>query len=127
MTVMAEQDGLVKVVLAVRDGLTHIVEELNHVLEEMAPGEVGVPNIDLGELDQAGWATYQTKTPAEPGKAAWIKNPVHFTDFKAPPVVLELVKALKRSPKERLQLGDVEYFFSGEGKFISRRPKKVEK
>ena len=87
----------------------------------------GIPKIDLGELDAAPWLTYQTKEPAKPGKAAWMKNPVHFTEFEAPPVVLELVEALKHTPKERLQLGDVEYFFSGEGKFISRRPVKVKK
>lgn len=124
---IATDDRLVKVILAVRNGLTQIVEQLNTVLEEMGSSEPWIPNIDLAELDAAPWTTYRTKTPAKPGSAAWIKNPVHFTQFEAPSVVLELVKALQHTPEKKLTLGDMEYFFSGEEKFISRRPVKVKK
>ena len=128
---MAEKDRLARVILALRSGLTQIVEELNKVLDELAPPEtrsaLGIPKIDLADLATAGWTTYHTKQPAEVSEAAWLKNPAYFTDFEAPPVVLELVKALKKTEKKRLKLGDMEYFFSGEEKFLSRRPAKKEK
>lgn len=124
---MTEEDKLIKVILALREGLTLIVEQLNEVLATYAPEmgpERGIPKIDLGDLDAAPWLTYHTKVRAEPGTAAWMKNPTHFTQFEAPPVIHELVKAIKRSPGERLQLGAMEYGFSGERKFLSRRPVK---
>ncbi|GAI94359.1 unnamed protein product, partial [marine sediment metagenome] len=46
---------------------------------------------------------------------------------KAPAIVTELLAALKRCTTKRLPLGDMEYFLSGEGKFISRNPAKKEK
>ena len=132
---MEKNDRLIKVVLAVRDGLTQIVEQLNDILGELRPPDLArartpepwIPHIDLSELDAAPWTTYHTKEPAEPGKAAWLKNPAHFQQFEPPKVVFELVRALQHSPNKQLQLGDMEYFFSGEEKFISRRPKKVKK
>ena len=127
---MAEKDRLVKVILVVRDSLASAVEGLNEILREIEPSafrEPGrVPNIDLADLDAASWTSYQTKGPAEPGTAAWIKNPAYFTSFEAPECVLELIKALARTKNKRLKLGDMEYFFSGEEKFLSRRPAKKE-
>ena len=127
---MAKKDRLVKVVLAVRNGLTQTVQQLNEILEELAPPGTGapgdIPEIDLAELEAAGWTSYQTKEAVQPGDAGWVKHPAHFTSYEAPPVILELVKALDRTKNKRLQLGDMEYFFSGEGKFLSRRPAKRE-
>ena len=127
---MTEESPGVKVVLALRNGLQQIVDELNKILEELAPPGTGtpgdIPRIDLAELEAAGWTSYQTKQAAQPGEAGWIKNPVHFTSYEAPPVILELIKAMARIKPKRLQLGDMEYFFSGEGKFLSRRPAKKE-
>ena len=120
----------VRVILALRDGLQQTLDELNKILEELAPPGTGtpgdIPHIDLADLDAAGWTSYKTKNPAQPGEPAWIKNPVHFTSYEAPPVILELIKAMARVKPQRLQLGDMEYFFSGEGKFLSRRPAKKE-
>lgn len=123
------------VILALRNGYALIVQELNKVLGEMAPPGAGgppavsedVPEIDLGELATAGWTSYKTKQPAEASEPAWIKNPAHFTTFEPPQVIYELVKALEASKGHRLQLGDMEYFYSGEKKFLSRRPAKQEK
>lgn len=89
-----------------------------------------IPQIDIGELNACEWLTFK-KEPAKPGQAAWIKNPVEFTSWANPPnVLLQLVKAMKRSPDEKLVLGDMEYSFSGTGDmknhFISRRPIKTE-
>ena len=126
----AETPG-VRVVLALRDGLQQIVDELNKILDELAPPEtrsaLGIPKIDIADLNAAGWTDYQTKAAAEPGTAAWIKNPAHFTSYEPPQVVFELVKAMTKAKGERLVLGDMEYFFSGEKKFLSRRPAKKEK
>ena len=126
----AENPG-VRVILALRDGLKQILDELNKILDEMAPPETrsatGIPKIDIADLNAAGWTSYDTKKPAKEGEAAWIKNPAHFTSFEAPQVIFELVKAMTRSKGERLVLGDMEYFFSGEKKFLSRRPAKQEK
>lgn len=124
---MDANDPTIRAILILRNGLTQIVEELNTVLEEMGPPGPWMPNIDTAELDAAPWLTYNTKTPAEPGHAAWLKNPVHFQQFEPPKVIYELVKGLQHSPDHTLQLGDMEYFFSGEDKFIGRRPKKVQK
>jgi len=126
-----ETDVGARVIIALRNGLTQIVEELNEVLAEMAPPEAtsatGIPKIDLGELEAAGWTSYATKEAAKEGEAGWIKNPAHFTTFEAPQVIYELVKALNKAKGHRLQLGVMTYFFSGEKKFISRQPAKQEK
>lgn len=132
-------DKLIRVILAIRNGLTLTVEELNKVLKSVEPRTFekpraalkGIPRIDLANLEDAGWLDYKTKEPAAKGQPAWMKNPVHFTQFEPPPVIFELVKALKKSPEEKLQLGEYEYSFSGKGDmarhFLARRPFKPEK
>lgn len=98
-----------------------------------ATSGLGIPKIDLAELDDCPWQTYQKK-PAKPGQPAWIKNPVQFTGWQDPPkVLIELVKALHKTEDKKLILGDVEYSFSGKDKetgdpkpmFISRQPVKT--
>lgn len=94
-----------------------------------------VPDIDLGELDDCPWQTYQKDTaghtkPAKPGSTGWIKNPLEFPGWQDPPKVLfELVKALEEMTNHKLVLGDMEYSFSGKddakNKFLSRRPTKL--
>lgn len=89
-----------------------------------------IPQIDIGELNACEWLTFK-KEPAKPGQAAWVKNPIEFTNWANPPnVLLQLAKALKRNPDEKLVLGDMEYSFSGKGDmakhFISRKPVKTE-
>ncbi len=86
-----------------------------------------IPQIDIGELNEAPWQTFQKK-PAKPGQAAWVKNPVEFSSWKDPPnALLQLVKAMKRTSDEKLVLGNMEYAFSGEKKqFVNRKPKKTE-
>lgn len=95
---------------------------------EMPVSTAEIPQIDIGELNAAPWLTYKTKEPAKSSDSpAWVKNPVQFTSWKDPPnVLLQLVKALKRSKDHKLQLGTCEYSFSGEEKFISRKPIKTE-
>jgi hypothetical protein len=90
----------------------------------------GIPQVDIDELNACEWLTFK-KEPAKPGQAAWVKNPIEFTNWANPPnVLLQLAKALKRNPDEKLVLGDMEYSFSGKGDmakhFISRKPVKTE-
>lgn len=137
--VSAEKERLVKVILVVRDGLAQAVDGLNEVLREIEPTafrEAGteqpdvtedIPRIDLADLEAAGWTSYATKNPAKEGEAGWIKNPAHFTSFEPPQVIFELVKALTKAKGNRLTLGAMTYFFSGEKKFVSRQPAKREK
>jgi hypothetical protein len=94
------------------------------------PRREDIPHIDIGELNECEWQTYK-KEPAKLGQAAWIKNPVEFTSWKdAPNVLMQLSKAISRSPDGKLVLGDMEYAFSGKGEmekhFISRTPVKTE-
>lgn len=99
-------------------------------LTEPALPATGIPQVDIDELNACEWLTFK-KEPAKPGQAAWVKNPIEFTNWANPPnVLLQLAKALKRGPDEKLVLGDMEYSFSGKGDmknhFISRRPVKTE-
>lgn len=130
---------IARLVLVLRNNLTQTVQELNDILKQLGPAGFepakvtqeklpeGIPQIDLAEIEEAIWTSYRTKDRAQPGEASWIKNPEHFTSYDAPAVVLELLAAIKRSDTKRLRLGDMEYFLSGEGKFISRNPAKKEK
>ena len=129
---------IARVVTILRNNLAQTLQELNDVLDQFAPPEArakkkpatpkpgDIPQIDIAELEEADWVSYKTKAPAKPGEAAWLKNPEHFTSYQAPPVVLELLAAIKRAGTKRLLIGDMEYFLSGQGKFISRRPAKKE-
>ena len=114
-------DRLVKVVLVVRDGLVQIVEQLNDILETYAP-ETAIPDLDIAAINELPWVSYQTKQPCKkPDEAGWI-----FSDLQKP-AAQELVKAIKAADGP-LQLGNVEYKFSGEGDmFVSKRPVKMEK
>lgn len=119
--------------LEVKSDVRDVVEKAKAEAEQLVDSwlsepepPVFIPHIDLAELDACPWQTYRTKEPAKPGQTAWIKNPVEFTSWKDPPnVLLQLVKALKRSPDEKLVLGKMEYSFSGDKKqFIGRKPVK---
>lgn len=120
----------IRLVIALRDAAALLVEECNAILQEQAPPEAmsatGIPRIDLADLDAAPWTSYRTKEVAEPGEPAWVKNPAYFETAELPQVIIELQKALNKTENKRLRLGDMEYFLSGEGKFITRRPAKKE-
>lgn len=112
--------------------LTHIqgCQDCRNLLGEILQQimyPVNIPEIDLAELDECPWQTFQ-KTKAGPGTAAWIKNPAHFEHFDAPKVLWELVKAMEGKKDHKLVLGDMEYVFGGkEGQFINRKPAKMER
>ena len=91
----------------------------------------GIPKIDPAELDECEWLTFgKPRQQARPGTAAGISNPTYFTDFEAPPVLLELTKALAQATDHRLVIGDMEYSLGGKDEmkdhFINRKPVKTE-
>ncbi len=111
--------------------LTHIqkCDECRNLLGEILQQimyPVNIPEIDLAELDECPWQTYQ-KNPAGPGKVAWIKNPAHFERFEAPKVLWELVKAMESDRGQALVIGDMQYSFGGDkGQFINRKTAKAQ-
>lgn len=127
---MAESDRLVKLILAIRDGLTTVVEQLNDILKEMAP-EADNPNIDLADVAQLPWTSYKTKQPCtSPSEPGWIWNdPSRLSNEAQRYVCDELIKIIEA--KGKLQLGDMVFKFSGPKDdpkmFISRRPAKKSK
>lgn len=88
-----------------------------------------IPRIDLAEIEDLPWTKWKKdeqgkRIPADPGEPGWIKNPAYFTGFEAPPVQMELTKALKKT-NGKLELGEYVFGFSGKDEmFITRRPKK---
>ena len=95
--------------------------------------EIGyIPKIDIADVEKLPWMSYQTHEPCtKPDEAGWIwADPTKHSEENAK-IVAELVRAIERSPKNKFQLGNMVYTFSGpkEGKrmFISRRKTKVGK
>lgn len=119
---------------AIKEGLMAIatkLEELDKCYGEL-PAEVkaeieSIPRIDLADLEELPWMKWEkdeqgNRVPAGPGEAGWIKNPAYFTSLEAPPVQLELVKALTKAGG-KLELGEYKFTFSGSDKqFMARRP-----
>jgi len=120
------EDKLVRVILAVRDGLSQIVEQLNGVLKEIAP-ETGIPKVDLAEIAELPWISYKTKQPcASASEPGWIFNdPSKLSKETQRYVFDELVKTIEGAGG-KIQLGDMLFTFSGppddKKMFISRRP-----
>ena len=83
-----------------------------------------IPKLDIGEISDLLWTTYKTKERAKPAQAAWtFSDPTRHDKPESRRVIEELIKAIKASLNETLQLGDMTYSLSGnEKQFISRRP-----
>lgn len=93
-----------------------IVDALAHPLIPVSKGEAeGIPQLDLAELEELPWTSFQTKQPAKPGEAGWI-----FANAEG---AEELVKALE-AKDGKLELADYVFRFSGDQRqFVSRSPK----
>ena len=108
---------LVRVVLALRSGLTQIVEELSRILEEVAPPEARIPQIDLEALP---WLK-RDKTPAKPGEWGWIFGPKSVVGpVEGSQPLIDLLE--KHGGK--VELPPYEISFTKEKAFIQRRPLK---
>ena len=118
---------------ALADRYDKLIMELAPELFEEAPltkGEIeAIPRIDLDELEKLPWTKWQkdekgNRIPADPGDAGWVKNPSYFTNMDAPPVQLELAKAIKKAGGQ-LELGPYVFKYSGkQEQFIARTTKK---
>jgi len=73
-----------------------------------------LPKLDMAEVEKLPWKTYKDKTPCTPGESGWA--------FANAPGAEGLVKAIKSSPNEKLELPPYRFTFSGKEKqFISRK------
>lgn len=127
------QEALADAWIETLESYVQRAKEIRRTYGELPPAtkaEINaIPRIDLAELEELPWTKWKKddqgkRIAAGVGEAGWIKNPAYFTGFEAPPVQLELTKALKRAGG-KLELG--EYIFSFSGKddmFVTRRPKK---
>lgn len=100
------------------------LSQIDSWLTEAPTAPKYIPQLDIGEINDLVWTTYKTKEKAKPEQAAWtFRDATRHSNLDHRKIVNELVKAIKASPNERLQLGDMEFSFSGKEKqFISRRP-----
>jgi hypothetical protein len=97
-----------------------IVDALAHPLVPVSKGEAEhIPQIDLAQLEELPWTSFQTKQPAKPGEAGWIFSNTEGAE--------ELVKALE-AKEGKLELAEYIFRFSGpDNRFVSRSPVKAKK
>jgi hypothetical protein len=98
---------------------------LDSWLEQQEPPQI--PQLDIAEVQSLPWVSYQTKQPCQkPDEAGWVFADPSRHEGEKQKIVNELATAIEKAPKNKLQLGDMLYTFSGpkEDKklFISRRP-----
>lgn len=112
--------------------LQHVqeIERTYHEAPREAQAEIeAISRIDLEELEKLPWTQWKkdaqgNRIPAKQGEPGWLKNPAYFTSLEAPPVQLDLVKAIKKAGG-RLELGEYVFQFSGDNNmFVTRRPKR---
>jgi len=112
------EDAELQVVKAELQGMINawIVDALAHPLIPVSKTEAEqIPQIDLAQLEELPWTSFQTKQPAKPGEAGWIFSNTEGAE--------ELVKALE-AKEGKLELAEYVFRFSGDQKqFISRSPK----
>jgi len=106
--------------------LAAVHEEHEALAEEIFPGvpaapkeaATSIPGLDLAEIEALPWTSFATKQLCKKGEAGWVWRSLENAK--------ELAKAIESSEGQRLQLGDMEYKFSGpEKQFIARSPRKV--
>lgn len=80
-----------------------------------------IPHLDIAEISELPWKDYKTKQPStKPDSPAWAFSNADGAE--------ELVKAINASKDGKVQIGNVEFSFSGDSdQFISRRPVKQKK
>jgi hypothetical protein len=109
--VKAELQGIINAWIA--DALAHPLVPVSRAEAEQ------IPHIDLAQLEELPWTSFQTKQPAKPGEAGWIFSNTEGAE--------ELVKALE-AKEGKLELAEYIFRFSGpDNRFISRSPVKTKK
>ena len=112
----SSQNNIRSVILAIREGLTSIVEQLNSLLEEMAP-ETAIPTLDLEALP---WLK-RDKTPCKPSDWGWLFGPGSTV---GPPKGSEPLVLLLDKHGGKVELPPYEITYSKDRTFIQRRPLK---
>jgi len=91
------------------------------------PSVPQIPQLDIAEVQSLPWVSYQTKQPCtKPDESGWVfRDSSRHTEEKQK-TISELASAIEKAPKNKLELGDTVYTFSGPKEdaklFISRRP-----
>jgi len=88
-----------------------------------------IPQLDIGEIQSLPWISYRAKAPCtKHDESGWIFTDVNKHIPEKQSIVRELILALEKADKHKLELGMMIYTFSGkENQFISRRLKAAKK
>jgi hypothetical protein len=86
-----------------------------------------IPQLDIAEINSLTWTSYKTKEPTpRADEPAWTFTSPERHPPEKQKIVKQLADAVEKAPKNKLELGNMLYTFSGppEDKklFISRRP-----
>ena len=86
-----------------------------------------IPTVDIGEINSLVWMSYKTKQPCtKPDEPGWIFSSAERHPPDSQKAVQKLAEAIEKAPQNKLELGNVQYTFSGPKEdpklFISRRP-----
>ena len=86
-----------------------------------------IPQLDIGEINALIWMSYKTKQPCtKPDEPGWIFSSAERHPPDSQKAVQKLAEAIEKAPQNKLELGNVQYTFSGPKEdpklFISRRP-----
>lgn len=102
---------------------------IDHYLGQMGqPGEVQVeaaqiPELDLEAIKSLPWKG-KAKEPSSPGAWGWVYGPTARMGIEKG--AEKLAEAIEKAADHKLQLGDMEYFFTKDKAFINRQPVKQE-
>ena len=94
---------------------------LDFWLSQMGPSQI--PGLDIADIEALPWRAKGTE-PSKAGKWGWILGPESQRGIE--PGAEMLCAALEKAPDQKLQLGNMEYFFTKNKAFINRKPVKQE-
>ena len=109
------------------EALTRAEYLLDSWLEATEVQAGAIPQLDIGEINALIWMSYKTKQPCtKPDEPGWIFSSAERHPPDSQKAVQKLAEAIEKAPQNKLELGNVQYTFSGPKEdpklFISRRP-----
>ena len=110
-----------------QEALMHAEYLIDQWLEAPEVEAAKIPQLDTAEINSLTWTSYKTKEPTpKPDEPAWTFTSPERHPPEKQKIVKQLADAVEKAPKNKLELGNMLYTFSGppEDKklFISRRP-----
>jgi hypothetical protein len=110
-----------------QEALMHAEYLIDQWLEAPEVEAAKIPTIDIAEINSLTWTSYKTKEPTpRADEPAWTFTSPERHPPEKQKIVKQLADAVEKAPKNKLELGNMLYTFSGppEDKklFISRRP-----